>query len=65
MSGIPHDKLCYSINDAATLLSVGRRTLYREISAGGIATVKMGKRTLVPAKSLRAWLEAASKPAPH
>jgi excisionase family DNA binding protein len=63
MFGVQHDKLCYSIGDAAALLSVGRRTLYREISAGRIATAKMGKRTLVPTEALRAWLEAASKPA--
>src|SRR3981081_2612695 len=52
MFGAQHDKLCYSIGDAAALLSVGRRTLYREISAGRIATAKMGKRTLVPAEAL-------------
>jgi excisionase family DNA binding protein len=62
MFGVQRDKLCYSIGDAAELLSVGRRTLYREIAAGRIATAKMGARTLVPAEALRAWLEAASKP---
>jgi excisionase family DNA binding protein len=48
--------------DAAALLSVGRRTLYREIAAGRIATAKMGARTLVPAEALREWLRAAWAP---
>jgi excisionase family DNA binding protein len=56
------DKLCFSIDNAAELMSVGKRTLYRQIVLGHIATVTMGKRRLVPASSLRAWLEAASKP---
>jgi hypothetical protein len=40
MFGAQHDKLCYSIGDAAKLLSVRRRTLYREIAAGRI--VRLG-----------------------
>jgi excisionase family DNA binding protein len=57
------DRLCFSIDNAAELMSVGKRTLYRQIALGHIATVTMGKRRLVPASALRAWLEAASKPA--
>jgi excisionase family DNA binding protein len=57
----PHyEKFCFSINDAAALMSVGRRTIYREISSGRLNTAKMGKRTLVPADAIRDWLKAAS-----
>jgi excisionase family DNA binding protein len=57
------ERLCYSVDDAATLMSVGKRSLYREIASGRIKVAKMGKRTLVPAGAIQDWLEAASKPA--
>ena len=60
-----YEKFCFSINDAAALMSVGRQTIYREISAGRLHTAKMGKRTLVPADAIRAWLASASGPARH
>ena len=55
------ERLCYSVDDAATLMSVGKRSLYREIASGRIKVVKMGKRTLVPAGAIQDWMEAASK----
>ena len=57
------ERLCYSVDDAATLMSVGKRSLYREIASGRIKVVKMGKRTLVPAGAIQDWMEVASKPA--
>lgn len=63
MLNVHNDKICYSITDAAALLSVGRRTLYREINAGHIATIKMGRRTLIPASAIQNWMKTASQPA--
>ncbi len=36
-------------------------TLYQEIAAGRIEARKMGKKTLIPAESLRAYLESLPK----
>ncbi len=57
------DRLAYSVDDAAALVSVGTRTIYREIAAGRLRIAKLGKRTLVPAEALNDWLAAATKAA--
>lgn len=57
------DRLCYSMNDAARLVGVGKRSLYKEVSAGRLRTKKMGRRTLVPASALRDWLERGEESA--
>lgn len=55
-------RLCYSVDDAATLMSVGKRSIYREIKSGRLRVAKMGKRTLVPADAISDWLAAATGP---
>ena len=50
-------ELAYSISDACKLSSVGRTTLYGAIKRGDLTTRKIGRRTLVPADALAAWLE--------
>jgi excisionase family DNA binding protein len=57
------ERLCYSVDDAATLMSVGKRSLYREIAAGRIKVAKMGRRPLVPADAIRDWLDISCQPA--
>jgi excisionase family DNA binding protein len=49
-------KLAYAIADLPELVSLGRSHLYEEIRAGRLRTVKAGRRTLVLAEDLRAWL---------
>ncbi|WP_294039384.1 helix-turn-helix domain-containing protein [Sphingomonas sp.] len=48
------DNMLVSIADASTLLSIGRSTLYRLIGQGKLATVKIGRRTLIRVSSLHA-----------
>lgn len=51
------EPLAYSINDAVRVSSIGRTRLYSLISDGKIEARKIGRRTLVTAKSLRALIE--------
>jgi excisionase family DNA binding protein len=55
----PGEKLLYGIPDAVKLSSVCRSTLYRKMDARRLAAIKIGKRRLIPAASLRAWIANA------
>jgi len=54
------DKFCHSIDGAASLMSVSRRSLYREITAGRLQAISLGKRRLVSSDAIRDWIKAAS-----
>jgi excisionase family DNA binding protein len=47
------EPVALSINDAAKSLSLGRTSIYALIRDGKIEVVKLGRRTLVKAASLR------------
>lgn len=49
--------LAYSPKDACTQIGCGLTFLYQEIAAGRIEARKAGARTLIPAESLRAYVE--------
>ena len=51
-------RLAYGITAATEAVSIGRSTLYKEISAGRLKTFKIGNRTLIAADSLNEWLSA-------
>ena len=44
------------IPQAAAMLGIGRSTLYLCIAAGEIETIKVGRSTLVPVDSLKAFV---------
>ncbi|MEO1656716.1 MAG: helix-turn-helix domain-containing protein [Pseudomonadota bacterium] len=46
-----------SPTDAARALSVGRSTVYKLISQGDLETTKIGTRTLVTTRSIKALAE--------
>ena len=50
--------LAYSILEACKLTSVGRTTLYSAIKTGDLKVHKIGRRTLVTANDLVAWLDS-------
>lgn len=54
------DDGCLSVAGAAGFAGVGRTTLYAAITAGALATVKVGRRRLVPRRALVRWLAGAS-----
>lgn len=45
--------LAYSVNEACRVSSIGRTRLYQLIGEGRLEVRKIGKRTLIPAASLR------------
>lgn len=51
--GTPPEPLAYSIADAIRVTSIKRTRLYQLINEGRLEVRKIGKRTLIPAASLR------------
>lgn len=51
------EPLAYSIAEACRVSSLGRTRLYQLIGEGRLEVRKIGKRTLIPATSLRALIE--------
>lgn len=50
-------RLLYSVPDAADQLSISARVLERLIADGDVATVKIGRRRLVPHDALVDYLD--------
>ncbi|MFM7377906.1 MAG: helix-turn-helix domain-containing protein [Erythrobacter sp.] len=51
------EPLAYSVADACRVSSIGRTRLYQLIGEGRLQARKIGKRTLIPAASLRALID--------
>lgn len=51
------EPIAYSVADACRVSSLGRTRLYQLIGEGRLKVRKVGKRTLIPAASLRALIE--------
>lgn len=49
--------LAYSVADACKVSSIGKTRLYALIAEGRLEARKIGKRTLIPAASLRALID--------
>lgn len=54
---LPADRLAYSIIGAADALSISRSRIYELVANGEVGTCKIGKRTVIPAAELTAFLE--------
>ena len=53
-----HERGALSIREAAKHLSIGRTSLYGLINRGELVTIKVGRRRLITADSVKAWLES-------
>ena len=51
------EPLAYSINEACRVSSLGRTRLYQLIAEGRLEARKIGKRTIIPANSLRRLID--------
>lgn len=52
----PLEPLAYSIKEACRVSTLGRTRIYQLISEGRLETRKIGKRTLIPARSLHSLI---------
>lgn len=50
------DKLAYSVDEACVALSIGRTVLFDLLRRNEITSVKIGRRRLIPASHLRAFI---------
>lgn len=55
--GMPHEPLAYSVADACRVSTLCKSQIYNLIRAGRLEARKLGRRTLIPAHSLRALIE--------
>lgn len=56
-ANVTFEPLAYSVSEACRVSSLGRTRLYQLIAEGRLEVRKIGKRTLIPAASLRALIE--------
>lgn len=51
-----HIKRVYTMNEAASILRIGRNLAYKMAKSGELPTIQLGRRKLVPAVALEALL---------
>ena len=60
-SSAPIQRAAYSVEEAAAALGIGRTYVFQLIKEGNLQTVKAGRRRLVPAKEVHAFLVRMGK----
>ena len=55
----PLEPLAVSVKEAASLLGVGRSTVFELIREQRLASIKVGKRRLIPTEELEAFIHRA------
>mgnify|MGYP006137411861 CR=1 FL=1 len=51
------EKITFSIKEVSQRTGLSRTKLYEEIGNGNLGVVKVGRRTLIPAGELDAWID--------
>jgi excisionase family DNA binding protein len=59
------DKITLSISEVVASTGIGRTRIYEEIASGRLVAKKCGRRTLVPAAELEAWVTRLEPEAPR
>lgn len=57
-AGVNFQPLAYSIEAACKATGIGRSAIYEELRSGALRARKFGRRTVILADDLRAWLES-------
>ena len=55
------ERMAVCVEEAAEMLGLGRSTVFELVKAGSLASVKVGKRRLIPIRELAALLDRLSK----
>ena len=53
------NKKAFTVSEFCEVYSIGKTLAYQEIKEGRLKKAKIGKRTLIPAKSAEEWLQQA------
>jgi excisionase family DNA binding protein len=53
----PPERLAYTLKEVQKLVGISRSAIYLVLAEGELRAVKSGRRTLILAKDLQAWLE--------
>jgi excisionase family DNA binding protein len=60
MTQLPPNAVAFNLEDASKAVGgVSRSFLYGEMRAGRLRSKMIGRRRVIPADALRAWIEAA------
>lgn len=59
---VDNERLTYDVGTAARLLGLSRGSAYQACLTGEIPHIKVGRRILIPCKSLEEFLASAGKP---
>lgn len=59
------ERVAYSIKDIMKLTGLARGTIDKEIRAGKLPHKRVGRKIIVTAEALKAWLEACDDWTPH
>lgn len=51
-------KHAYSVTEAMESLGLSRQAVYNELNSGRLRSFKLGRRRMIPADALPAWLDA-------
>ena len=50
------EKLCLTPEDLCKMLPISRTVVYRELRAGNIPSIRLGRRLMIPCAAFDAWL---------
>lgn len=56
-SSPPMDRLAVSVEEAAQMLGIGRSKVFELLKEGSLASIRIGRRRLIPYAEIRAFME--------
>jgi excisionase family DNA binding protein len=58
----PDERLTYSIEEAGQLLGISRGLAYQLANSGGLPTLRLGRRLVIPKAALQKMIEGGARP---